>query len=64
MTKIQPEVAHHIDFSSASAPKIALDENINTPSAVKVKRSHPQKRQIPLASLEELSPISYSINRT
>lgn len=64
MTKIQPKVAHNIDFSSAAAPKTALDENINTPSAVKGKRSRPQKRQIPLATLEELSPISYSINRT
>ncbi|CAI5671888.1 unnamed protein product [Oreochromis niloticus] len=55
MTKIQPEVGHKIDFSSSAAQKKALDQNINRPSVVKGKRSHPQKRKIPPATVEELS---------
>ncbi|KAL4008418.1 hypothetical protein ACER0C_002270 [Sarotherodon galilaeus] len=53
MTRIQPKVAHNIDFSSAAAQKRGLDENIKTPSAVKGKRTRLQKKQIPIAMLED-----------
>ncbi|CAI5640775.1 unnamed protein product [Oreochromis niloticus] len=52
---IQSEVGHKIDFSSSAAQKKALDQNINRPSVVKGKRSRPQKRKIPPATVEELS---------
>ncbi|KAL3996356.1 hypothetical protein ACER0C_009012 [Sarotherodon galilaeus] len=56
-TKIQPKVGHNIDFTSSTAQKNSLDENINRPFVVKGKRSRPPKRQIPTATLEELSPL-------
>ncbi|CAI5690730.1 unnamed protein product [Oreochromis niloticus] len=55
VTKIQPEVGHKIDFSSSAAQKKALDQNINRPSVLKGKRSRPQNRKIPPATVEELS---------
>lgn len=42
-------------FKQAPFLKNALDKNINRPSVVKGKRSRPQKRKIPPATLEELS---------
>lgn len=57
MTKIQPEVAQNIDFSTAAAQKRGLDEIINTPSASRGKRRRSQKRRIPIATLEDLSPL-------
>ncbi|XP_025765083.1 uncharacterized protein LOC112847531 [Oreochromis niloticus] len=57
MTRIQPEVAHSIDFSSAAAQKRELDEIINTPSASRGKRRRSQKRHIPIATLEDLPPL-------
>ncbi|CAI5689496.1 unnamed protein product [Oreochromis niloticus] len=55
VTKIQSVVGHKIDFSSSAAQKKALDQNINRPSVLKGKRSRPQKRKIPPATVEELS---------
>ncbi|KAL3309445.1 hypothetical protein Ciccas_012009 [Cichlidogyrus casuarinus] len=57
MTKIQPEVGHKIDFSSSTAQKKALNQNINRPSVVTGKRSRPQNRKIPPATVEELDQL-------
>uniref|UniRef100_A0A8C6NXC8 YqaJ viral recombinase domain-containing protein n=1 Tax=Nothobranchius furzeri TaxID=105023 RepID=A0A8C6NXC8_NOTFU len=57
MTKIQPDVAYNIDFSSAAAQKRVVDENTNTPSASGGKRRRLQKRHIHIARLEDLSPL-------
>uniref|UniRef100_A0A8C6PF74 YqaJ viral recombinase domain-containing protein n=1 Tax=Nothobranchius furzeri TaxID=105023 RepID=A0A8C6PF74_NOTFU len=54
MTKIQPDVAHNIDFSSAAAQKRVLDENINTPSASGGKRRRLQKRDAESLGLLDL----------